>query len=229
MAGGTCFIVEKESTTFLVSNTHVVRSDSNCTIRINSKSGEPQFHNTNGFDWTPHPNGDDVAVAIVDKKGDWDVEPIIWDDVAATGERMEELNIGVGDEIFMIGRFAMNNKIVYNQPLARFGNISMMPGEPIRDKRGLLVEAYLGEMRSLSGFSGSPVFVYLGPGTYRGNKKMMPFYSETIGLIGIDTGHLEIKKTIQDSNIVTLQNTGVSMISPISKIEETIIKAIEEK
>lgn len=165
----------------------------------------------------------------MDKKGDWDVEPIIWDDVAATGERMEELNIGVGDEIFMIGRFAMNNKIVYNQPLARFGNISMMPGEPIRDKRGLLVEAYLGEMRSLSGFSGSPVFVYLGPGTYRGNKKMMPFYSETIGLIGIDTGHLEIKKTIQDSNIVTLQNTGVSMISPISKIEETIIKAIEEK
>ncbi len=99
---------------------------------------------------------------------------------------LNELNAGVGDEVVMIGRFVAHDGRVRNAALARFGNIAMMPGEPVTDGRGMKVEAFLVEMRSLSGFSGSPAFIYMGPGTYRGDGRMMPFYSETIGLIGID-------------------------------------------
>src|SRR5438445_660680 len=90
----------------------------------------------------------------------------------------------VGGTGFLLGWFISHSSKQTNQPLARFGNIAMMPGEKVVDGRGLRVEAYLVEMRSLSGYSGSPVFVYLAPGSYRGEGKgMMPFYQEAIGMI----------------------------------------------
>jgi len=107
-----------------------------------------------------------------------------------------------------------------------------MPGELVKDGRDISVEAFLVEMRSLSGFSGSPVFVYMGPGTYRGDdaKTMMPFYSETIGLIGIDTGHTAIRgdvidrrtgKPVDESWRVE-QNSGIAIVSPVWKINDVL-------
>ena len=52
----------------------------------------------------------------------------------------------------------------------------MMPGELVKDGRGLLVEAFLVEMRSISGFSGSPVFVVMPGGSDRGNGTIIPFH-----------------------------------------------------
>jgi hypothetical protein len=49
-----------------------------------------------------------------------------------------------------------------NLPSARFGNIAQMPGEPI-EFDGLSQESFLVEARSVAGYSGSPVFVYLPP------------------------------------------------------------------
>jgi hypothetical protein len=138
----------------------------------------------------------------------------------------------VGDEVFMLGRFISHSGIKRNQPLARFGNIAMMPGELVEDGRGMRVEAFLVEMRSLSGFSGSPVFVYMGPGTYRGDAKMMPFYSETIGLMGIDTGHTEICAPVlqtgsrSETGLRASLNTGIAVIAPIWKIREVLDEEI---
>ncbi len=233
-AGGTGFIVDiksddsQPSKYYLVTSSHVAIMHRNNTVRINTKQNGIEFLQINDLDWTSHPHGDDIAICKIDKKTNWDLKALVWKDLAATSPRIKELNIGVGDEIFMIGRFVAHNGINYNQPLARFGNIAMMPGNPVMDGRKLEVEAFLGEMRSISGFSGSPVFVYLAPGAYRGNKTMMPFYSETIGLIGIDTGHLEMKGKTSESNLITLQNSGVTIISPIWKIKETIEKAESE-
>ena len=57
---------------------------------------------------------------------------------------MNDLNMGVGDEVFMLGRFISHSGIQKNQPLARFGNIALMPDERILDGRKLRIEAYLG-------------------------------------------------------------------------------------
>jgi hypothetical protein len=149
--------------------------------------------------------------------------------ITATRDRVTELNAGVGDEIVMFCRFVTVCGQQINAPLARFGNIAMMPGELITDNRGLRVEAFLIEMRSMSGFSGSPVFVFMGPGTYRGDKKMMPFYTETIGLVGIDTGHIAITNSVIseiDKQPVdhwrVAQNSGVAIVTPVWKIADVL-------
>jgi hypothetical protein len=109
----------------------------------------------------------------------------------------------------------------------------MMDGEKVRDGRGMLVDAFLVEMRSLPGFSGSPVFLTIGAGSYRGvygaetEAKMMPFYSETVGLLGIDTGHKSLAQPVLNDSGEAVeppqfvnQNSGVAIVAPYYAIAE---------
>lgn len=231
-AGGTAFLVEVsaagEVATFVVTNIHVAAGGCH-SLRLSRRDSGIQVLDVS--DWMFHPDGDDVAVARIDLPEDRAEFPLLWTDIAASRPRLDELNAGVGDEVLMIGRFIAHDGRVRNAPLARFGNIAMMPGEPVMDGRGMKVEAFLVEMRSLSGFSGSPVFVYMGPGTYRGDGRMMPFYTETIGLIGIDTGHKVVEVAILDSEgqeteFTAAQNSGVAVVAPIWKVGETLSEAL---
>jgi hypothetical protein len=99
----------------------------------------------------------------INPEPDWEIIGSSWLEVAPTPARMDQLNIGVGDEVFMIGRFISHQGLNRSQPLARFGNIAMMPGERVRDGRGFDVEAFLVEMRSLSGSADHQCSSTLGP------------------------------------------------------------------
>ncbi|HVA73533.1 MAG TPA: hypothetical protein VNF71_03090, partial [Acidimicrobiales bacterium] len=241
--GGCGFLIDVRSTRtgqnyrYAVTNIHVA-FQGGTWARVNTADGSVEVFEIPQGTWKPHPDGDDVAVAAFrpPQDTDLDIAAIQWEDlVGETREQWEarasELNVGVGDDVFMIGRFIAHDGGQRNEPLARFGNIAMMPGEPVKDGRDLLVTAYLIEMRSLPGFSGSPVFLCIGAGSYRGvygsdgKAKMMPFYTETVGLLGIDTGHkmlsLEVrdKQTRREAQVpwYVLQNTGVSIVAPASK------------
>lgn len=231
--GGTGFLVDFLSKAsglrhrYIVSNHHVVLNGCT-TLRINIGNDSAEAINIPESDWFVHPNGDDVAVAVT--PSGLRVSPLRWESFCLTTERSQELNVGIGDDVCMLGRFVGHTGRQRNQPLARFGSIAMMPGERVEDGRGLLVDAYLVEMRSLPGFSGSPVFVYIGPGSYRGNKTMMPFFSEAIGLLGIDTGHKRVSspvlqrstgKAVEPAQLVE-QNSGVAIIAPYYKIQEAL-------
>lgn len=233
-AGGTAFLVQMPIaggvSTLVVTNIHVAAGGCN-SLRLSSR--DSGFQVLEVADWVFHPDGDDVAVAKIELPDDRTESALVWADVAASRPRLDELNAGVGDEVLMIGRFIAHDGRVRNAPLARFGNIAMMPGEPVVDGRGMKVEAFLVEMRSLSGFSGSPVFVYMGPGTYRGDGRMMPFYTETIGLIGIDTGHKVVELAVRDSTgkaseLTVAQNSGVAIVAPIWKVGEALSEALGE-
>lgn len=232
-AGGTGFFVEREDaktglkTQYLITNTHVAQFE-NRAIKFCSTNGTCYFHEIKADEWVGHPNGDDISAVVFPLLKDWNVTPLDLSALGVTQPRMAELNMGVGDEVFMLGRFISHSSMQLNQPLARFGNVAMMPGQTVKDGRGLDVEAFLVEMRSLSGFSGSPVFVYMGPGTYRGNGSMMPFYSETIGLMGIDTGHKVTHAKIESSSdelhnkLSVPLNTGISIVAPMWSIDELL-------
>jgi hypothetical protein len=69
------------------------------------------------------------------------------------------LSLGVGDNIFMLGRFVDHDGGAINRPAARFGNISVMPA-PIEQPNKVRADAFCLDMHSRTGFSGSPVFVY---------------------------------------------------------------------
>ena len=235
LAGGTGFLVQLPGNAdqavfrYAITNQHVVASGGTF-LRFNRPSGGIEVLEIPLWKWVRHPDGDDIIVASISPDELIDsLTGFAWANFAATQERLTELNVGVGDEVFMLGRFIAHSGIQKNQPLARFGNIAMMPDERVLDGRGMRVDAYLIEMRSLSGFSGSPVFVYIAPGNYRGNGTMMPFYSETIGLIGIDTGHKLMpdtvdkpSKTEDEAGWVVKYNTGIAIVAPFWKIREVL-------
>jgi hypothetical protein len=66
----------------------------------------------------------------------------------------------VGDEVFMIGRFMARDESGLNAPIARFGHLASSGVEIIKqDRGGFPQESFLVEVHSISGFSGSPIFV----------------------------------------------------------------------
>ena len=239
-AGGTGFLIDYPGAlgrqTYVVTNLHVV-GEGCTTLRINTGDGGVEaLPILSG--WEDDGDGDDVSVSPIDFElpFKWAIKPLPWESFCPTPERMEELNVGVGDDVFMLGRFSGHSGRQQNQPLARFGNLAMMDGERVEDGRGMLVDAYLVEMRSLPGFSGSPVFLTMGAGSYRGvygtdqQAKMMPFYSETIALLGIDTGHKRVKtyvldaagKEVEQPVRVILENSGVAIVAPCYKINDIL-------
>jgi hypothetical protein len=136
--------------------------------------------------------------------------------------------MGPGDEVFMVGRFGTHEGRQRNTPVVRFGNISMMPWEPVMHPRGYTVESYLVETRSLSGFSGSPVFVYHTPHTPYPNN--YPNREQGTWLLGVDWGHLPIHEKVRwkddrslvDENWIVDSNSGQMAVAPVWKLQELL-------
>ncbi len=112
-------------------------------------------------------------------------------------------NIAVGDETYTVGLYYLVPGRDDNVPVVRTGNIAMMPGELIRGIDGVERELYLIEMRSIAGFSGSPVFA-LSPIT------------NTYFLIGMIHGH----HTIRESEMTL--HTGMALVTPIKRLQEIL-------
>jgi hypothetical protein len=82
----------------------------------------------------------------------------------ATSEKIREHDIGIGDALFCTALFSRFVGTAKNLPIVRMGVIALMPDEPVPTKKFGNVEAFLIEIRSLGGLSGSPVFLYhVGP------------------------------------------------------------------
>lgn len=147
---------------YAVSNAHVVHRQGASVIRANAKEGGIKIIETDPTEWIEHPNGHDIAILSVDGK---DVTPDMEHVPVAPGMFVTQHDVriellGVGDEIYMIGRFVNHEGRVRNTPSARFGNISMLPDEPIYvDEATHPQESFAVELRSSCGYSGSPVFV----------------------------------------------------------------------
>jgi hypothetical protein len=70
--------------------------------------------------------------------------------------------VGPGDDAFMVGLYVDQPLGARNDPNARFGNVSRLAseGHPVEQGHGLKEPSDVVDMRSRTGFSGSPVFVY---------------------------------------------------------------------
>jgi len=148
--------------------------------------------------------------------------------------------ISPGDEAFFIGRYADHAGVAENTPTARFGSISQVNGEPVLQKRqaGIrLQESILVEARSLSGYSGSPVFAYRGArfGQITDAKHalltVVPQVGMLLYLLGIDWGHHPWRESVRDSvtskPVATGEyvagNSGMAMAVPAWKLLEVLM------
>jgi len=218
---------------YVVTNAHV--ADKFKTVRLNTIAGatgtiEPKV-------WIKHP----------DRKTDLAIADLGYQNTKAfrcylfmppyhfiDKTRLIDYEIGVGDNCYMVGRFVNHEGYQRNLPTVRFGMIAQMPGEPIFTAWGVQEEAYLVEMRSISGFSGSPVIVrvssrrmHQGPIT-----KDVPYdpANDAHFLLGVDCGHSTDKdKTLyHDQSDEPLEeykieyNTGLSIVIPAWKLQELV-------
>jgi hypothetical protein len=153
---------------YAVTNAHLVCQRSFPVIRLRRRDGEIVIIDTEeaGGKWILHPNGDDLAACLLHLE-DTDAFRLItppWHKrPRPEAPGIDEYGEILGRDVVMVGRFIGHGKET-NIPTLRFGNVSALPVEPIEHpKFGIKQDSFLVEMRSLPGFSGSPVFVLPDP------------------------------------------------------------------
>jgi hypothetical protein len=180
---------------YAVSNRHVVHLHGASVIRANSLAGGVRIINAEPTDWIEHPSGHDIAILPMQSPSSDGIQLAS----VLTGMFVEEMDvksniIEVGNEVFMIGRFINHEGKARNTPSARFGNISMLPGEPIYvDAKTSPQESFAVELRSMCGYSGSPVFVTVeNPMRHFANSVRDREY-----LLGVHWGHIVEPWTVE--------------------------------
>ena len=212
---------------YAVTAAHVIRKAQTPFLRLNKRFSQGvEVIEAPVKSWVQHFSGDDISLCPVQISSKElrtlgiETQRFVTSDIVATED------VGVGDDVFMVGRFAQHSgSKTQNIPAVRFGNISAMPTEPIERDDGIKQESFLVECRSVPGFSGSPVFIYkrgfeltpqVSPITGAKNVRqdgVRQLVSDSYWLLGMDWCHL------QDA---TKTNTGMAGVIPAWKILEVI-------
>ena len=238
-SGGSGFLVGVPSTVkgcgsyiYAVTNYHVVCKEigNSPVIRINTVSGQTETIEYDYTNWYRHPDGDDIAIAPINKELSRYKLNLVSYDLLITPEIISNKDIGAGDDVFMVGRFIGYDGKQKNEPTIRFGNLSLTSTVKMRnDDLGIEQESFLIEVRSLSGYSGSPVFVKIQPLAERPGVYDLSLDSHK-WLLGVDWGHQPLivdvldkygKNRIEEKWKVKI-NSGVACIVPAWKLAELL-------
>jgi hypothetical protein len=224
---------------YVVTNKHVARKGYP-VVRLNTVDGRFDILNLDHNDWIPHPEGDDLAVAPIELPADkHHYFPIDADSFVRRGDLYSDkpsykFVVGAGDDTFMVGRFINHGGKQRNTPSVRFGSIAMLPFEKVKLGEAAdfhMQEGFLVETRSISGFSGSPVFVY-SPTTseYVGTDGWeSEGITDLVGeprLLGIDCGHVPKYEKVLTSTgqphpngWKIASNTGLAIVIPAWRLD----------
>ena len=202
--GGTGFLVgititgDFETTyCYVVTNRHLVIGKREPVIKLNLIRGGRDTMAVPAVRWHYHPEQDDVAVASVGLSTQGHQLSAVLESDFCTRKVAGDQNVGIGDDVFFVGRFRplLEAEVLddRNIPTIRFGNVSAGPVRIKQSETGLLQESYLVEARSLSGYSGSPVFVSpTGVSRYPYSQTVMRgAFCGQLSDESIDWGHLE--------------------------------------
>lgn len=199
---------------YVVSNVHVVIDAP--VVRINRRDGSTQSFGNDSDEWEKDEHTD---VAVLPLEINWPEYELhfLGRDFFNDKDFVKEFDIGLGDDVFMVGYFQDHGGIQErNTPFVRFGHISMVP--PNMDGQHKKDISYCVDMRSRAGFSGSPVFVYRTPGSNIKEgveTRQGDFYTPGfMRLLGIDWGSFpEIWKI--DGKMVNAEGiSGLAVVTP---------------
>jgi len=191
-------------------------------VRLNMKSGPTQYQEIE-TEWIYNDDdGSDVAVLPFTLPDDTECQPIPVG-MLATDEIIAKKRIGVGDDVIVTGLFTKRSGNTKNIPILRAGMISAMPGEHLTGEGGEEYKAYLIEMRSTGGLSGSPVFVvknwFADPKNKTPNLGLQLF-SQVFFLIAIIRGHWkegDSADIADDDERAESFNLGIATATPIQE------------
>lgn len=157
------------------------------------------------------------------------------------------IKIEAGNDVSIIGLFVKHYGQGKSLPVARSGTIARMLSEPVEFAHpgGAYIKAtaYLVEFRSWGGQSGSPVLVHRQlfhlvqvqvhpiPADDVESRPQMVWVqsprSEAFGLLGLVSGHFDIKQQAQSTgeipgSITTAINSGIAIVTPAEAIRELL-------
>lgn len=245
---GTGFIIQhiydSVSFHFLATAAHVIRDFAGDTfsVRINRMDGRSECIKVKKGSELKHPDAAaDLAVFGIPVAITPDVHDITSVDVGRQTRDQEREIVGgihVGDEVCAIGLYTSHHGAIRNAPVARTGHIAALPGEPVRVLGGLHVEAYLIELRTIAGLSGSPVFYLMPPVRVMPNGGVQAIQKDKspgvplgvlVGYHVVESkedqiqvprfGHVEAAASGNDQSIDE-RNTGFGVVVPIERLDE---------
>lgn len=191
-------------------------------LRANKKDGTSILFESPGGDdvrWHFHPTDENADVAVFPWSPQFGEEVMEYKPLSTRNflkvEALGPEGVGIGDEVCVVGLFNFHEGKSRNHPMARIGNIAMIPDERVQTKRMGPMEAYLIEARSTGGMSGSPVFVAVKDKKPREN---LSLYT-TWALLGMIHGHWDLLPASLNETSV---NVGVAIVTPAQKILDVL-------
>jgi hypothetical protein len=217
---GGCFL-------YAVTNRHVIEKAD--VIRLNTQAGGQHIERLPRSEWTCSPT-DDLAVHQISVPYELFAHSAFPHTGILSRERAAKINVGIGDNVFMVGRFINHEGKQQNAPLVRFGAISRMSSEPISYiLEGKLhdQESIIADIRSIGGYSGSPVFLNEFPFVSRPGSSEQP---DKYWLVGVDWGHIKMWSPVcglneepNGSNTQVNINSGMAAIVPAWKLLDLLM------
>lgn len=171
--GGTGFVVSLPANDgnnthyYAITNWHVAVRRGYSQIRLNQVGGRARLLEFEPNEWQFLPNSDDLAaIDITDEiNPSTDIVAAVPHDKFVTKDFLRTFNVGFGEEVFMIGLLHNHPGQHRNLPVARFGALGRLADDdsPVKLSTGAARPSHIVDMRSRTGFSGSPVFAYCTP------------------------------------------------------------------
>lgn len=233
--GGTAFFVEfEESSALVVTARHIISmirgldASSPVVLWVGSSSGGISEVKTDPSDWLTHPD-ESVDAAVLRR-------PVPYRDLGhrcltrrmfVTDEFIQKYDVGAGDELYFPGLFVRHRGERRIEPILRQGTVAAMPLDPVNTGLGP-ASVYLAEVRSMGGFSGSPVFVHMD--MWRVTPRISDDVIDELGeapaqdsFFGLVHGHYDVK-AMMDGGPLDLQdvNMGIAVITPAQRVRELI-------
>lgn len=206
---------------YAVTNKHVIEAGATC-IRFNTKDGKTDVAEFKESDWTLADDDDLAVIPLPAKLGQISAMKSIGLEQFLTAKESQDFDVGPGDEVILIGRFVNQEGKERNIPTVRFGFVSQRASEPI-EYDGRLQDSFLCEIKSIGGFSGSPVF--LTPNWRLPREAKAPDELDKGFLLGVDWAHIQNWECATDvhgvelPNILYPVNTGMMAVVPAWKLE----------
>ena len=209
---------------YLVTAKHVLINElysfhERIVIRLNNKNGGYSLHYIDFKEHNIFTHSDkDVDIAVISISPDPSLVDFrfIPSEMFATKDKIKEVEITEGCDVFFSTFFNSYLGEGRNEPILRFGKLSLMPENKIafqinQNSKTKLMDLYLVECLSFGGNSGSPTFFNLGIGQ---------IYSIYFAGIVIGSFH---NTEIFASNTFLKQNVGIAAVVPAFKLMEVLL------
>jgi hypothetical protein len=204
-------------------------------IRVNIKEGGSQFYMTRMVDWYVDPDDDSHDIAVIEGILPHHYDHLVFPDKIMLGsQEMAGMNLGLGTQVAIVGLFKHLKGSKRNIPIVRVGTLASLIEERVPTEDGE-IDAYLVEVHSIGGLSGSPVFLEppLWEVTESGQPRLRTGGFRTY-LIGLVYGHFDeprdrTKAEEDRAKDGAAINTGIAIVTPVDGLLPLIEKMNKEE